>query len=93
VNWGLHTAGIGLLLRYGGWGFQTRIVIAFAWAVTTAVLWEFAEYATFVQNSPEAAAAYADTLGDLALGMVGGLVTATLIARMRPLACKLPPNR
>ncbi|MBI2780280.1 MAG: hypothetical protein HYX55_00600 [Chloroflexi bacterium] len=82
VNWGLHTAAIGLLLRYGGWGFWTRVVLAFAWAVTTAVLWEFAEFVTFVPNSPEAATAYRDTLGDLALGMVGGLAAAVLTARL-----------
>jgi hypothetical protein len=82
VNWGLHTAAIGLLLRHGGWGFGTRVVFAFAWAVTTAVLWEFAEFATFVQDSPEAATAYADTLGDLALGMTGGLIAAILTARL-----------
>ena len=82
VNWGLHTAAIGLLLRYGDWGFWTRIVLAVAWAVTTTVLWELAEFATFVQNSPEAATAYADTLGDLALGMTGGLVAAVAAARL-----------
>lgn len=82
VNWGLHTAAIGLLLRHGGWGFGTRVVLAFAWAVTTAVLWEFAEFATFVQNSPEAVTAYSDTLGDLALGMTGGLGAAIVTARL-----------
>lgn len=82
VNWGLHTAAIGLLLRYGSWGFGTRVVLAFAWAVTTAVLWELAEFATFVQASPEAVTAYADTLGDLALGMTGGLVAAIFTARL-----------
>ena len=89
VNWGLHTAAIGLLLRYGGWGFGTRLVFAFAWAVTTAVLWEFAEFATFVRDSPEAATAYADTLGDLALGMTGGLVAAMFTARLP----RLPTRR
>lgn len=93
VNWGLHTAAIGLLLRYGGWGFGTRVVFAFAWAVTTAVLWEFAEFATFVQDSPEAASAYADTLGDLALGMTGGLVAAVFTARLGRLPIVRGPNR
>jgi hypothetical protein len=88
VNWGLHTAAIGLLLRYGSWGFGTRVVFAFTWAVTTAVLWEFAEFATFVQNSPEAATAYADTLGDLALGMTGGLVAALFTARLPRLSIR-----
>jgi hypothetical protein len=81
-NWALHTAAIGLLLRNGTWGFWTRVALGLGWAVTTAVLWEFAEFATFVQNSPEAATAYADTLGDLALGMTGGLVAAVLTARL-----------
>jgi hypothetical protein len=85
-NWALHTAAVGLLLRYGSWGSWTRIALAFCWAVTTAALWEFAEFATFVQDSPEAATAYADTLGDLALGMVGGLAAALITARLPRLA-------
>ena len=94
-NWALHTAAIGLLLRYGSWGFWTRVALGLCWAVTTAVLWEFAEFATFVQNSPEAATAYADTLGDLALGMTGGLVAALLTARLptlRPMTPALRPT-
>ena len=82
VNWALHTAAIGLLLRLGGWSRNTRIALAFGYAVTTAVLWEFAEFVTFVPNSPEATSAYADTLGDLALGMLGGLVAAIATARL-----------
>jgi len=81
-NWALHTAAIGLLLRYGNWGFWTRVALGLGWAVTTAVLWEFAEFATFVQNSPEAATAYTDTLGDLALGITGGLIAAVVTARL-----------
>jgi hypothetical protein len=82
VNWGLHTFGFGLLLRYGTWGRNTRIALAFAWAITTAVLWEFAELVTFVPNSPEAATAYGDTLLDVALGMAGGLIAAVAAARL-----------
>jgi hypothetical protein len=85
VNWALHTAAVGLLLRYGTWTPPTRIALAFCWAVTTAVLWEFAEYVTFVPNSPESATAYADTLLDLALGMLGGLIAAMAVARLPPI--------
>ena len=88
-NWALHTAAIGLLLRYGNWGFWTRVALGLGWAVTTAVLWEFAEFATFVQNSPEAATAYTDTLGDLALGITGGLIAAVVTARLPA----LPPDQ
>jgi len=42
----------------------------------------FGEFVTFVPNSPEAATAYADTLGDIALGMVGGLVGAIATSRL-----------
>ena len=93
VNWALHTAAIGLLLRYGPWGFWTRVALALCWAVTTAVIWEFAEFATFVQNSPEAVTAYADTLGDLALGMTGGLIGAIITARLPAVRPALPPDR
>jgi hypothetical protein len=82
VNWALHTVAIGLLLRHGAWTPPTRAALAFGWAVTSAVLWEFAEYLTFVPNSPEAATAYVDTLGDLALGMLGGLLAAIVTARL-----------
>jgi hypothetical protein len=84
VNWALHTSAIGLLLRYGPWGWRTRAALAFGYAVTSAVLWEFAEFVTFVPNSPEAATAYSDTLGDIALGMLGGLLAAIVIARLAP---------
>jgi hypothetical protein len=82
VNWVLHTAAVGLLLRWGPWSWRIRAALAFGYAVTSAVLWEFGEYVTFVPNSPEAATAYADTLGDIALGMVGGLVGSLVTARM-----------
>jgi hypothetical protein len=84
VNWGLHTAAIGLLLRAGDWGPWTRAALAFGWAATTAVLWELAEYVAFVPNSPEAATAYADTLGDLALGLIGGAIAAVVVSRLPP---------
>lgn len=82
VNWVLHTAAIGLLLQYGPWSWRIRTALAFAYAVTSAVLWEFGEFLTFVPNSPEAATAYRDTLGDIALGMVGGLIGAVVTARL-----------
>ncbi len=82
VNWALHTAAIGLLLRAGSWGPWTRAALAFGWAASTAVAWELAEYVAFVPDSPEAATAYADTLGDLALGLIGGAVAAVVVSRL-----------
>jgi hypothetical protein len=82
VNWALHTSAVGLLLRLGWWGRPTRVALAFGYAAISAVLWEFAEFVTFVPDSPEAATAYADTLLDLALGMFGGLVAAMVTATL-----------
>jgi hypothetical protein len=82
VNWALQTSAVVLLLRNGGWGYWTRVALAFGWAVTTAVLWEFAEYVTFVPGSPEAATAYGDTLLDLALGIAGGGIAALIMSRV-----------
>jgi hypothetical protein len=49
----------------------------------TAILWEFAEYVTFIRNSPELETAYTDTLGDLALGLSGSVVGALVTASLR----------
>ena len=80
VNWALHTAAIGVLLRGTGLAPWGRFGVAVAWAATTAIVWELLEYATFVTNSPEAATAYRDTLGDLALGLLGGTIAAAAVA-------------
>jgi hypothetical protein len=78
-NWALHTAAIVLLVR-GRLAPAAMAAVGIAWASTTAILWELAEYVAFVPNSPEAATAYADTLGDLALGLIGGTIAAVAIA-------------
>jgi len=44
----------------------------------TAILWELGEYFAFIRNSPELSTAYTDTLGDLALGLSGSTLTATI---------------
>jgi hypothetical protein len=77
-NWALLTSAFGQLLirlplqRWAAWG------LAVGFGGVTAVLWEFGEYYTFIRNSPELQTAYTDTLGDLALGLTGSVVAATL---------------
>lgn len=83
VNWALHTAAIAFLLRVSSLKPWARAAVAIGWAATTAILWELGEYVAFVPNSPEAATAYVDTLGDLALGLLGGTVAAVAIAWWR----------
>ena len=78
VNWGILTAGFGQLLlrlrpeRWAAFG------LAVGFGAVTAMIWEFAEYWTFIRNSPELRTAYTDTLGDLALGLSGSAIAATL---------------
>jgi hypothetical protein len=78
VNWAILVSAFGQLLirlpleRWAAWG------LAVGFGAVTAVLWEFAEYYTFIRNSPELRTAYTDTLGDLALGLAGSVLAATV---------------
>jgi hypothetical protein len=49
--------------------------------MTLAVGWELAEYPTFMNDSPELASAYRDTVSDLGLALIGSTLAAALIAR------------
>jgi hypothetical protein len=76
LNWGILVAAFGqflLLLRLGP---VTTGGLAIGFGAVTAILWEFAEYVTFIRGSPEIGTAYTDTLGDLALGLSGSAVAA-----------------
>jgi len=79
-NWALHTAAIVVLAQVLGQVRVVQVLLGIAWAGATAILWELAEFVAFVPNSPEAATAYQDTLGDLALGLLGGTVAAVVVA-------------
>jgi hypothetical protein len=76
VNWAILVSAFGQLLvrlpvqRLAAFG------LAVGFGCVTAVLWEFAEYFTFIRNSPELKTAYTDTLGDLALGLSGSVLAA-----------------
>ena len=78
VNWALLSSAFGQLLirlRVGRWE-AFGLVVGFG--ATTAILWEFAEYFTFIRHSDELQTAYTDTLGDLALGLTGSVVAAAI---------------
>ena len=78
VNWAILVAAFGQLLlrlRVGRW---EAFGLAVGFGAVTAMLWEFAEYFTFIRNSPELRTAYTDTLGDLALGLAGSILAAAL---------------
>ena len=76
VNWAILVLAFGQLLirlRLERWAAAG---LAVGFGAVTAVLWEFAEYYTFIRNSPELKTAYTDTLGDLALGLTGSTLAA-----------------
>ena len=57
--------------------------LAVGFGGVTAVLWEFAEYFTFIRNNEdELRNAYEDTLGDLALGLSGSVLAAAITATL-----------
>jgi hypothetical protein len=80
VNWGLLTLAFGQLLLALPLGRLNTAALALGFGALTAILWEIAEYFTFIRDSPEEETAYTDTLGDLALGTTGALVAATITA-------------
>ena len=48
-----------------------------------AIGWELGEWFTFIRHGTEIETAYEDTLGDEALGTLGGFVAALGVARWR----------
>jgi len=60
---------------------SARVVLerSVALGMTAALAWEVFEYVTFVTQSAELPSAYADTIGDLALGWIGTLLAAALV--------------
>jgi hypothetical protein len=61
-------------------GRVEAVGLMIGFGAVTALLWEFAEYFTFIRDSPEEQTAYEDTLGDLALGLTGSVVAALVTA-------------
>ena len=58
---------------------RTRLATSVAAGMTLALAWELWEYVAFVTRSGEAGTAYADTVGDLALGWLGAVAAGLLV--------------
>jgi hypothetical protein len=84
VNWALLSLAVGQLLVRLELRRTETFVIVVGFGATAAILWELAEYFAFIRHSSELDTAYEDTLGDMALGLVGAtgaaLATVTLFA-------------
>ncbi|GAA4640183.1 hypothetical protein GCM10023196_104680 [Actinoallomurus vinaceus] len=80
-NWALLGAAVGAGLRRGP--AQPPFVLALCCTglgAIAAILWELAEYLTFIMGTPETVGIYRDTLGDEALGLSGAAVAGVLTA-------------
>jgi hypothetical protein len=82
VNWAILTTAFGLLLIRLPLGRLNTAALMVGFGALTAVLWEFAEYFTFIRGGPEENTAYTDTLGDMALGITGSAIAALLVATL-----------
>ena len=76
VNWTILVLAFGQLLVRLPLERWAAAGLAIGFGATTAILWEFAEYFTFIRGSAEERTAYTDTLGDLALGLTGSVLAA-----------------
>lgn len=81
ANWALLCAAAGLALRrWGGLRSWPLALCAAGIGAIMAIVWEFAEYGLFILDTPEAGTAYADTVGDLMLGLGGAVVAGLALA-------------
>ncbi len=88
TNWFLLCTGLGVLLlrQRAATGWALAATIAGAGAVL-AILWEVAEWYSFIRHGTERDTAYEDTLGDEVLGLLGGTGGAVVViwlSRRRP---------
>ncbi|WP_372736547.1 hypothetical protein [Nocardioides sp.] len=83
MNTGLLAAAFVLLTLPATSSLGRTIERSLAFGATAAIAWEIAEYFAFISGSSERRFAYADTLGDLALGTLGAVVAAGLVHQYR----------
>lgn len=81
MNTGLLAAAFILLTLPRDVGLGRVLERALAFGATAAIAWELAEFFAFISKSSERELAYADTLGDLALGAAGAALAAVVIHR------------
>ncbi|PKH38329.1 hypothetical protein SAMN05192575_105107 [Nocardioides alpinus] len=93
MNTGLLAAAFILLTLPRDIGFGRVLERALAFGATAAIAWEVAEFFAFISRSTEREFAYADTLGDLSLGVAGAVVAAVVIHRSWHHGRLLDPER
>lgn len=91
VNTGLLAAALILLTLPRSSGRMRTVERALAFGATSAIAWELAEHFAFISRSSDRAFAYADTLGDLALGTAGAVVGGLAVHHLRQQGRLLDP--
>lgn len=82
MNTGLLAAAVIMLTLSRSSSLLRVIERSLAFGATAAIAWEIAEFFAFISGSSEREYAYADTLGDLALGTLGAVVAASVVHRL-----------
>ncbi|WP_165070730.1 hypothetical protein [Paludisphaera rhizosphaerae] len=77
----INASAVGLL---GPFHRVTHVILVFALVATTTVFWEFAEYISDQVFGTHAQVDLEDTLLDMLLGIVGGVVFLTANSALRP---------
>jgi hypothetical protein len=83
VNWFFLCAGLGLILCRAMEPAWAVVVLVTGLGAILAIAWELGEWFTFIRHGTELDTAYEDTLGDEALGTLGALIAALVVALRR----------
>ncbi len=86
MNWLFLLWGCGLLITHARVAPKWALIITITGlGAILAIAWELGEWYTFIRHGTELNGAYEDTLGDEALGTLGALMAAFIVARtVRP---------
>jgi hypothetical protein len=78
-NWMLLCWGLGLIVCGPVRPRWAVVPLVGGFGAVMAIVWELGEWFTFIRHGTEIETAYEDTLGDLALGTLGGLVAGGIV--------------
>ena len=79
-NWLLLCWGIGLIVCVNVGPRWAVVAVVAGFGAVLAIAWELGEWLTFIRQGTEIETAYEDTLGDLALGTLGGVGAGLIVA-------------
>ncbi len=82
-NWVLLCWGIGLIVCIHVAPRWAIVAVVAGLGAVLAIAWELGEWLTFIRQGTEIETAYEDTLGDLSLGTLGGVVAGVIVAAAR----------